>query len=984
MNSQTPLFETTPFNNLMQKRIQKILLISSVYDAFLLEDDGRIDEQIFKEYVELNLRFPPQFIHVTNEEKAFEILEKQDINLVITMLDYTSEKPYSLAEKIKRKYCNLPLVLLTPSQREITSKLHAKMNVNIDYVFSWLGNSNLLLAIIKLIEDKMNVEYDVKTAGVQTILIVEDSKRFYSSYLPIIYKIVLKQSKRFMTEALNDRKKMLRMRGRTKILLATNYEQAIEYYEKYKHNMLGVISDVSYNRNGQEDPKAGFRLARHIKNDKLYLPILLQSSEIKNKKVAKQIKVGFLYKMSQSLTYDLRNFVEKYFAFGEFIFVNPETGGEIIRTANLKELQENIHKIPDNSLQYHLARHHLSKWLNARALFSLGKYFQQLNLDDFKNISEAKSFIFNTLATFRLNQARGVIATFDKENYDQYISFARTGDGSVGGKARGLAFLDSMIKRNWIKEKYPDVMVEIPHTLVITTDIFTQFMEDNNLYEKALSDIDDNQLLNIFTEAKLPKNITDDIRAYINIITTPIAVRSSSLLEDSHYECFSEIYRTYMIANVDDKNQMLQMLLNAIKSIYASVYFKESKAYIQNTANVIDEEKMAVILQPLCGHKHQNLFYPSISGIAKSINYYPVISEKREEGIAEIAFGLGKYITEGLPTLRFSPKHPKRILQLSSTKTAIKETQKEFYALDLNPQAYKISKHEDVNLSKLNIKDAKDDNSLRKIVSVYDYQSDLIRDGYDKNGSLIVTFANVLKYNSFPLANILKDILTIAQKEMDKPVEIEFAVNFASNPSEKHTFNLLQIRPILENKEKLSEDLTKISQDATIVKASKVLGNGAFNNTRDLIYIKPATFDASQNPQTAMTIARLNDELVKENRKYILIGPGRWGSSDSWLGVPVQWTQISGASLIIEAGLENYRIEPGQGTHFFQNLISANIGYFTINPFMNDGFYDIDFLDSHPACYEDDQIRHIRFDSPAVIKISGRKGTGVILKPEEN
>ncbi len=982
MTDKTPLFETTPFNKLMQKRIHKVLLVSSVYETFLMEDDGRIDEQIFKEYVALNLRFPPQFIHVTNEKQAFEILKSEKIDLIITMLNVSENTPFSLTRKFKSKYPNLPVVVLSPFSRELTLKTHNEDLTHIDYIFSWLGNSDLLLAIIKLIEDKMNVDYDVKIAGVQTILLVEDSRRFYSSYLPIIYKIVLQQSKQFMKEALNDRKRMLRMRGRTKILLATNYDEAIAYYEKFKDNMLGVISDVSYNRNGKEDPKAGFRLAAHIKEDDYYIPVLLQSSDTENKAMAKQIRVGFLHKMSSTLTYELRNFIKTYFAFGDFIFVNPENGQEVMRVSNLKTLQENIYKVPDNSLRYHLERNHLSKWLNARALFALAKYLRLPSLTDFEDLQAARHFIFDTLANFRLNQARGVIAIFDKENYDKYISFARTGDGSVGGKARGLAFLDSMIKRNWTKEKYPEVSISIPNTLVIATDIFDWFMEENNLYETALSDIDDDTLLNLFINAKLPDELIQDLKTYLKVIKQPIAVRSSSLLEDSHYECFAGIYNTYMIARSEDENYTLQMVLTAIKSVYASVYLHNSKAYMQTTSNLIDEEKMAVVLQPVCGHEHKGRFYPTISGVARSINFYPVISEKREDGIVEIAFGLGKYITDGLPTLRFPPKSPKKTLQLSSAKTALTETQKRFYALDLNPDKYKVSKYDDVNFLNLKIKDAEEDKIFNKITSVYDYENDILREGNRYKGKRLITFANILKYNSFPLSNIIKDILEIGHKEMNSPVEIEFAVDLSENLDKPHIFKLLQIRPIMENSLNTTEDLTEIPLENTIIKSHKVLGNGIVNNVKDFIYVKPETFDSAKNPQMAATIERLNEQFVRDNKKYILTGPGRWGSSDPWLGIPVKWIQISAAALIIESGLENYRIEPGEGTHFFQNLISSNIGYFTINPFMNDGHYDLDFLNKQPAQYEDEYIRHVKFDQAVVIKISGRKGIGLILKPD--
>lgn len=981
MRRKSYQFVETPFEKLMQTRIHKVLLVSSVYDAFLMEDDGRIDEQIFNEYVSLNLRYPPQFVQVTTEEEALVVLDEEPIDLIITMLNTNGKGPFALARKFKALRPDLPVVVLTAFSREMSLRFRNEDVSDIDYVFSWLGNSDLLLAIIKLIEDRMNVDYDVHVAGVQTILLVENSKRFYSSYLPIIYKIIFRQSKEFMTEALNEHQKMLRMRGRTKILLATNYEEAIDYYEKFKANLLGVISDVSYNRNGQKDKQAGLRLARHIKEDNSYIPMLLQSSDIENRAVAKQIRVGFLHKMSNSLIYELRNFIKDYFAFGDFIFVDPDTGREVMRVSDLKSLQENIYNIPDNTLRYHLKRNHLSKWLNARALFPIAEFVRYLSLEDFEDLAHVRKFVFDTVANFRLSQARGVIAKFYKENYNEYLSFARMGDGSIGGKARGLAFLDSLVKRNWILDKYPNILISIPHTVVIATDIFDRFMEDNQLYEIALSDTDDDTMLQAFVQAHLPANVSDDLAAYLRVVKGAVAVRSSSLLEDSHYEPFAGIYSTYMIPPSDSEDKRLEMLSVAVKSVYASVFFQESKAYMQTTSNVIDEEKMAVVLQPVCGHEHKNRFYPTVSGVARSINFYPIAPEKAEDGIAQIAFGLGKYIVEGSPALRFSPKYPQKILQLSSAKSALTETQKYFYALDLEPNRYEASKHDDINFLRLRVNEAEGDKSLKSVISVYDYQNDILRDGSMYEGKKLITFANILKYKSFPLADIISEVLRIGHKEMNNPIEIEFAVNLSTEPDDMHVFNLLQIRPIVDNNENISEDLTIVPEEDTIVKAQKALGNGIIDSVSDLIYVRPEVFDAANNREVAQTVGRLNELFLKSGKSYILIGPGRWGSSDPWLGIPVKWAQISAARLIIESGLENYRIDPSQGTHFFQNLTSYNVGYFTINPFIDDGFYDIDFLDSLPAKYEDAQLRHVEFEQAPVIKISGKKSTGVILKP---
>mgnify|MGYP005847703169 CR=1 FL=1 len=980
MNTKTFRFSETPFSQLMQKRIHKVLLVSSAYDAFLMEEDGRINEQIFNEYVALNLRYPPQFIQVTSAKTALEVLEKDQIDLVITMLNVDGEGPFALAKEIKNLYPDKPLVVLTPFLREVSIKISNEDISYIDYLFRWLGNSDILLAIIKLIEDKMNADYDIQKVGVQSILLVENSKLFYSRYLPIIYKIVFQQSKEFMSEELNEHQKMLRMRGRPKILLATNYEEAIEYYQKYEANLLGVISDVSYYRDGKKDKKAGIKLAQHIKNKDPYMPVLLQSAELENRAVAKNIKVGFLHKMSSSLTYELRNFIREYFAFGEFVFVNPTTGNEIMRVSDLKELQHKLFQIPDESLIYHLKRNHLSKWLNARALFSIAEFLRYLSLDDFEDLFHARKFIFDTIANYRLNKGRGVIAKFYREKFDEYLNFARIGEGSKGGKARGLAFLDSMVKRNRIFDKYENVLITIPRTVVLATDIFDEFMEENNLYRITLQDISDKEILDAFLSGQIPLRVHKDLYAFLSVVTGPIAIRSSSLLEDSQYQPFAGIYSTYMIPNVKDPRQMMEMLGNAIKSVYASVFFKDSKAYMKATSNVIDEEKMGVVLQEVCGQKHENRFYPTISGVARSINFYPIEPEKSKDGIANIAFGLGKYIVDGGLSLRFSPKFPNKILQLSSAKMALTETQKFFYALDLSPEKFHPCVKDDVNIQKLRIKTAENDNGFKSVVSTYDYQNDMLRDGGIYEGKKLITFANILKYNTFPLAEILREILAVGQKEMSTPIEIEFAVDISPKPDKLSFFYLLQIRPIVENSEDISEDLSKIENENTIINCKQALGNGIIDHIQDIVYVKPEAFDAAKTPEIAQTIGKINDRFIDTKKNYILIGPGRWGTSDPWLGIPVKWPQISAARLIVESGMENYRIDPSQGTHFFQNLTSFNVGYFTVSPYINEGYYDLDYLNSFDAKYEDQYIRHISFPKPLTIKISGKKSMGVLMK----
>ncbi len=981
---QRSYFNDTAFSSLMRKRIYNVLLISSVYDAFILEEDGRIEEQLFNEYSSLNLRYPPRFLMASTREKALKYLNEEHVDLVITMLSLEEENTYLLSEEIKEKFPKIHMVLLSPFLRDLDEKREQLRKKLFDYEFSWLGNADLLLAIIKVIEDGMNVAYDVKKAGVQVIILVEDNVRFYSSYLPNIYKIIMKQSKLLISEALNEHQKMMRARGRPKILLATTFEEAMSLYEEYKDNLLGIISDVTYPYKGKKDPEAGLRLFRRIKKENKHLPMLLQSSDMENKKKAKEIKVGFLYKKSKTLTRELRSFIMNYFAFGDFEFKNPETGEIVERAHNLKDLQEKIFSIPQVSLQYHMERNHFSKWLRARALFPLAELFIQVSPDDFEDCNEVKSFIFNAIANFRISKSRGIIAKFNRELFDEYFSIIRIGEGSIGGKARGLAFLDSMINRNKLYHHFDKVDITIPKTVVIGTDFFDEFMERNNLYSVALSDeADDKEILNRFVQARLHDDLKQDLRTVLKHVGSPLAIRSSSLLEDSHYQPFAGIYNTYMVPYVaSDPEKMLSMVLIAIKSVYASVYFKNSKAYMEATSNVIDEEKMSVVIQEVCGSSYGNRFYPTLSGVARSLDYYPIPPEVAEDGTASIALGLGKYIVDGGLALRFSPAHPKRIMQIATPQMALRETQKYFYALDLNPDHFKVDPDDGVNIIKLPVKEAEKDGSLRKIASTFDMQNNILRDGYQYTGKKLITFAPILKHNLIPLAEILHKVLTLGQEEMDKPVELEFVVDLNVPAGKNVKFNLLQIRPIALKEESVNLEPGKINREKMLIVSNSAMGNGIVKDIRDVVYVKPETFDAARNGETAALIGKMNERFLKENRSYILIGPGRWGSSDPWLGIPVKWSQISAARLIVESGLEQYRIDPSQGTHFFQNLTSFRVGYFTINPFSNDGYYDIDFLNSQPALFENDLLRHVRFEKPFTVKIDGKKSFGIIEKPE--
>lgn len=979
---QNYYYERTAFNKLMRKRIYRVLLICSPYDAFILEEDGRIDAQLFNEYVSLNLRYPPEIVQVSSADEALVALKQEKYNLVINMLSVIDRDPFELSREIKEEYSNIPIVVLTPFSRELNIKLAAMDHKVIDYVFCWLGDVAILLAIIKLLEDKLNVDYDVKIIGVQTIILVEDSFRYYSSYLPNLYKLLINQAKTYVAEGLNEHEKMIRMRGRPKLLLATNYEEAVDLYEKYKTHLLGIITDVRYKRNGKDDFEAGFKLVRKIREENAFLPIIIQSSEQSNLEKAIKHNAIFLNKYSKTLLHDLREVILEQFAFGDFVFKHPETDEEIVRVNNLKDLQESIMHVPGDAILKMAKMNFFSRWLKARALFSIARLFEDLKTSDFADADAIKEYVYETISWYRTNHARGIIAKFYRDNYDKYLLFTRLGEGSLGGKARGLAFIDNLISRNFLYSKYENLKITIPRTLVITTDVFDEFMQINDLYQIGLSNLPDDEILRRFVNAKFPEGIIKDLKKFISIVKNPLAVRSSSLLEDSHYQPFAGIYSTYMFPKTKNMESNMRMLTDAIKSVYASVFYSDSKSYMTVTKNVIDEEKMAVVIQEVVGKRHENYFYPEVSGVARSLNVYPIGKEKPEEGIVNLALGLGKYIVDGGASLRYSPKHPKKLLQLSSPDIALRETQKKFFALDLDEHSFTLSTDDAVNLVSLDIEQARNDNVLTNIASTYDYNDQVIRDGLYPTGKIIISFCNIIKFKGLPLNDAISDVLNIGQREMNNPVEIEFAITLDTPNKGEHTLNLLQIRPIVENEETVHVDISKISKEDAIVFSNKALGNGIINDVYDVVYVRSENFDPANNPLLANEIGIINEKLQRSRRNYILIGPGRWGSNDHFLGIPVKWAQISSARVIVETALRNYQIDPSQGTHFFQNLTSFRVGYFTVNPCTQDGIFNFTFLNRQKCMFENERIRHVRFAHPVSVLIDGKKGLGVILKPE--
>jgi CheY-like chemotaxis protein len=977
-STDTYEFKEISYEYLMQKRIINVLLICSNYDAFMLEEDGRINEKIFLEYTSKNLRYPPQFTQASSSDEAFRLMEDKDFDLVITMLNVGKIDCFEMAKRVRKRYPGIPIVVLTHFSREVSIKLRNEDLSSIDYVFSWLGNAGLLLAIIKLLEDKMNADYDIEGVGVQGILLVEDSIRYYSSYLPTIYKVIFDQTNELMTEGLNEHRKTLRMRARPKILLAKTYDDALALYKKYKKNLLGVISDISYAREGKRDDEAGIRLAKYIRKRNSQIPILLQSSEKWDATINRNIDVSFINKYSKTLLIELKHYIKENYGFGDFVFKDPESGMEVTRANNLHSLQVKISKIDPKILEYHVSNDHFSRWLKARALFSIANIFGEKSREDFNNIEEIRSYLIDTIANYRRTKGRGIIAS----HMDEYAVFTRLGDGQLGGKARGLAFIDYLINKYKITNYGEDVSISIPRTVVLTTDIFDEFMEDNDLYGFALECDNDEEVLERFVQSRTPNRMKSYIKEIVDFFKSPLAVRSSSLLEDSHYQPFAGVYSTYMISNNHhDKNIRILQLEQAIKSVYASVFFQESKAYIEATSNVIDEEKMAVVVQEVSGKSYGNMFYPTISGVARSVNFYPIEPEKYEDGVANIAFGLGKTIVDGEISLRFSPKYPEKSLQLSNTEIALRDSQKEFYSLNMDPEMFQPAVDETINLNKIRIRKIKGESSLKYVASTYDYEDNIIRDGLYDDGIKLITFANVLKHRSFPLPEILQKLLKVGQKEMNNQVEIEFAVTLDVARGELRHFHFLQIRPVVETQEKTSVKLSVCKPKDTIIISQNALGNGIIDDIHDFIYVKPDSFDSAHTKEMAEIISKLNTKFTQNGGNYILVGPGRWGSNDPWLGIPVKWAQISAARLIVESGLKHFHIDPSQGTHFFQNLTSFSVGYFTINPYLNEGHYDLDYLDKQEAVYEDKYIRHVRFNEPLTIKIDGSKKIGVVMKP---
>ena len=950
MNTVEPVslksLRNTDYESLIRHRVGKILMICSNYDAFILEEDGQIETRIYEEYIDLNLSNPPQFVWVDSSDKAYSIIKNDsELDMIICMYNAGDGGVFSLASRLKEENVRIPFVLLTHFSKEIYRRLMLQDMSAIDFIFSWHGNADLIVAIVKLFEDTRNAENDILKVGVQAILLVEDSVRYYSTYLPELYRLILRQSSEFLKETLNGRQRKFRKRSRPKILLATNYEDAVCLYEKYKSNLLGVISDVGFVLSKNDSPMAekkdaGLDLVRLIKADDPTMPVLLQSSQESYAETARSLGVGFLKKYSKTLFLQLSEYIKDEFCFGDFVF-RDSGRNEYGRASNLKDLEKYIRTVPDDVLLYNTSRNMLSKWFFARGLFTLAYRFRQMRENHFASTDALRSYVSQEIHDYHALTGRGIIAHFDKDLYEKYIWFARAGEGSLGGKARGLAFLNSLIQKYQLDERYPGVKVSIPRTMVVATDYFDEFIIDNGLQYVIDSDLSDDDILAEFVASRLPEKLVDELRSYVATVSSPLAIRSSSKLEDSNYQPFAGVYSTYMIPVAENKDQTLRLLGKAIKSVYASVFFAGSRAYIHTTGNLISEEKMGIVIQSICGTQHNGYYYPMLSGVARSVNYYPIGSEKPEDGIVNLAFGLGKTVVDGGHTLRFDPRFPKKILQLSDPGLAFRDTQKEMYVLDMRPGAFKISKDDSINLVKFPVSDIlKDFNYPELVASTFSTADQRIVPGTNSSGPRIITFDSILKYGRFPLAKIMSELMLICKKELMCDIELEFAADvIPDSKGSEIVLKLLQVRPAGAYGEdsEITVEQARENMDEVIVSSEKALGSGRISGMKYIMYVDPEGFDSAYTREMASEIAEMNASVKASEENYLLIGPGRWGSSDPWLGIPIEWSDISEAKMIVECGIPGFQIEPSQGTHFFQNITSLGVGYLTVNTVTGSG-----------------------------------------------
>ena len=975
----------TDYSTLMSRRIRRILLVCNSYDSFVLEEDGNMGAMIAREYAELSLSNPPEIVRAETTLDALALLEAGErFDLVITMFNVGELDVFSFSRKAKEFNSGMPIVLLTSYSREILRMTEEGDSSCIDYVFCWNNSTDLLIAIIKLLEDQLNAENDILQCGVQAILLVEDSVRYYSSYLPTLYTLVLQQNAASIGDALNERQQLLRKRSRPKILMATNYDDAAALYERYKNNILGVISDIGFvlhkgDRPEQEKIDAGVDLCRLIRNDNSKMPFLMQSSQESMRKVAKKLGVGFILKSSKVLMMELSEYIEREFCFGDFLVVDKSSGEEIARASDLAAFEEVIRNLPPAEIMRISDNNNFSKWLFARGLFELGTQMRKLVIENGEDPERARERCANLVHRYRIKEGLGSVALFNPDTFNDAIPFSRLGNGSMGGKGRGLSFLNYILYKHNLYSEFEGVKILVPRTLVVTTEYFDRFILANGLQYVINSDSSDEELLSEFVASTLPAELIDSLRIFVRSTRKPLAVRSSSVLEDSYYQPFAGVYSTYMIPRTENEDQELRLLTKAIKSVYASVYFASSKAYISASGNMISDEKMAIIIQEVCGNEEGGYYFPLVSGVARSLNFYPVGNEKSEDGIVKLAYGLGKAVVEGEQVLRFSPNHPKHVLQTSTPELTMTQTQQYMFALNLSPEQFKTSVDDAVNFDRIRISDCGRFESLKKVVSTWDEENARMVDSPWPEGPKFVTFAPMLKFGSLPVAAITRRLMDVLKAETKCDIEIEFAIK-QSDEENSYVFNVLQVRPISTDTRKSEVDWKGIDTSDALITSSSALGTGWIEGVRDVVYLRRENFDKMDTHRIAAEVSEINSIFRNSGEGYVLIGYGRWGSSIPSLGVPVKWSDISAVETLVECSLEDFRVEPSQGTHFFQNLTSFNVGYINVDTFSrSEDRFNYEALEAMPALHETKYLRHVRFEKPLSICIDGRANRAVIL-----
>lgn len=973
------------FQNLMRWRIRDVLLVSSLYDLYLFEEDGRLYELIRNEYQGLHLSHSPEITRVSSGKEAVALAkEERQFDLIITTLHIEDMRALTFAHMMRDAGVDTPIVLLAYDNRELKDLLTHHDTSVFERVFIWQGDYRLIIAIIKHIEDRMNLDHDTRLVGVQSIILIEDNVRYYSSFLPVIYTEILNQSQRLISEGINLSHKYLRMRARPKILLSTTYEEAWAYFEKYEEHILGVVADVDFPRAGRQDARAGIVFAENVKERHLDIPILLQSTNPDHEASARQLRSAFVLKDSPTLNSDLRQFMARYFSFGDFVFRTAD-GTEVGRAADLKSLEEQLRVVPEESILYHAERNHFSNWLKARTEFWLAHRLRPRKVTDYPSAAALRQDLIDSLQQYRRLRQRGIITDFSKESFLPASSFARIGGGSLGGKARGLGFVNILINNYDVRDQFEGVHIHVPPAVVLGTDVFDQFVDENDLRHFALNCNDDVEITRRFVEAKkFPPVVLGDLAAFLDLIRDPLAVRSSSLLEDSQYHPFAGVYETYMIPN-NHENEFVRLgeLVTTIKRVYASTFYRAAKDYIRVTSYRLEEEKMAVIIQKMVGHHHGDRFYPAFSGVAKSYNFYPLPPQKSLDGIVSAGLGLGKIVVDGGVTLRFCPKYPNHLLQFYSAEETVRNSQSAFFALDLSGHVSETADTEDPLVRTFPLSVAEKDGTLAYVASTYSADNDVVYDGLARPGTRLVTFAPILRHGVFPLPQILELLLDMGTWGMGTPVEIEFAVDMESPPGRRKEFGLLQMRPLVLSREMEELTVDDVGREKLVCESTHVLGNGVISDIRDIVVVDYERFERSKSREVAREVASFNEKLLAEGKHYLLIGVGRWGSLDPWLGIPIRWADISGARAIVETSFKDMDVTPSQGSHFFQNITSFQVGYFTVGSGEKNGFVDWNWLASRPAVEERGMTRHLSFPAPVIVKINGHRGRGIILKPEE-